>query len=268
MDRLPRRLRTRRALTQCRQLSVVSTAGGTPRLLARDAIPQGPPYRGSAVSTPSSRRVVARRGPALVSIDIASGDAVVLARGDFLGWSIAPTGDKVVYSLARTLRTGDLYVVRVMGGTAKRVARNASFPVWGRDTIAFARERWLSGGSRYSVWSVKPDGRDPRRLTKGVPPGHGYVPLAWSTDGRRLLAANETEVDAPPVAIDPATGATRRVASAPFSIALDLSSNGRWILVQASSDDNTANARIEKLPYGGGRRAVIARRAVEGSWNL
>src|SRR5436305_8540749 len=72
----------------CTKLYVVSTGGGSPRLLGRA---EGPAW------APDSSRVVARSGRQLVSVGVDSGEKVVLDRGAFFGWTISPNGRKVAY---------------------------------------------------------------------------------------------------------------------------------------------------------------------------
>jgi hypothetical protein len=94
--------------------------------------------------------------------------------------------------------------------------------------------------------------------------------VAWSQNGTKLLAANRGESTATPVAVDPANGRTRPIGrySGLRAVVGGLSRDGRWVLVAAARGDSTADERVERIAYAGGRPRVIARNAAEPSWNF
>jgi Tol biopolymer transport system component len=258
----------------CPDLYVVGTSGGKPRLLARRAAAEG-----AVVWSPDSARLAALRSVsderrALITVAVASGDAVVLARGDatgFAGWSFSPSGNEIAYSLG-----ADLYVADADGGSARRLTRDGTsgFPVWGRDGIAFARFVPYRGWGRHEIWRIDADGTGRRTITGPVPRGllgqgiEGLIPVAWSADGTRLLAALLNEFGGVPYSVNPSTGAIRRVGDYSFHAWPDgLSRDGRFVLVEDGGVELDDFQRIEVVRYGGGRIRVLARRAGAASWN-
>lgn len=258
----------------CPDLYVVGTSGGEPRLLARQAAAEGP-----VVWSPDSARLAALRSVdderrELVTIDVGSGDTVVLARGDatdFTGWSFSPSGDEIAYGLR-----ADIYVAAAGGGSARRLTRDGSsgFPVWGRRGIAFARFVPYRGWGRHEIWRIDADGTDRRTITGRVPDRllgqgiEGLIPVAWSGDGARLLAALLNEFGGVPYTVNPRTGAIRRVGDYSFHAWPDgLSRDGRFVLVEDRGVEIDVRSHIEVVRYEGGRVRVLARRAGAASWN-
>lgn len=120
---------------------------------------------------------------------------------------------------------------------------------------------------------MRPDGSDRRLLTKtprsllgsGIT---GLVPVAYSADGRALLAALTNEMGGVPFAVDPRSGSVRRIGDLDYGAWPDgLSRDGRSALVSSSDVSLTERTRIEVVPYAGGSGRVFARRAGDPSWN-
>jgi Tol biopolymer transport system component len=111
-------------------------------------------------------------------------------RPDLFGrasWS--PDGKRLVFAtdagFARS--TGPLYIVDADGSHphALQGTSPAFAPVWSSDgeTIVFARRvSFGPEGLTSALWSVRPDGKDPRQLVKAVQ-GQIDVPSSWSPDG-------------------------------------------------------------------------------------
>jgi hypothetical protein len=132
----------------------------------------------------------------------------------------------------------------------------------------------LRGWGRHEIWRINPDGTGRRTVTGRLPARllgqgiTGLVPVAWSFDGRRLLAGLQSEFGAVPFAVEPRSGTVRLIGTFDYDASPEgISRDGRTVLVSYggfASDDDT---RLEIVPYSGGRGRVIARRAGEASWN-
>ena len=259
-------------------LMLVATSGGQPRLLMRAV--------GLAVWSPDSTRLAVLqflddRRRALLSITVETGERTTVARGSLSDWSFSPAGDEIAYVRADPAGSGpflgdsDVYIVDLDGGNERRVTHggDSAFAVWGPREIAYARLVPYRGWGAHEIWLVRPDGSGRRLLTKtsrsllgsGIV---GLVPVAWSADGRALLAALASESGGVPFAVDPRSGSVRRVGDLDHSAwPAGLSRDGRSVLVSYGGVDVTDRTRIEVLPYAGGRGRVLARRAGSPSWN-
>jgi hypothetical protein len=261
----------------CTTLFVASTAGGAPRELARAEEP---------VWSPDSARVVARSGDRLVSIEVDTGRRTVLARGAFFGWSIEPSGTRVAYGRGPStdpLRGMDLFIVPVEGGTPRRLTRDghSGYPVWGPQTIAFTRFHRTGrapGWPAYDLWTVGPDGGGARLVVRGTTVGDRYelsevlgtFPVAWSADGRRLLASHQTEQASTPLALDPRTGQTRPLwrRRARDVLPAGLSADGATVLLEIVPVNPEAQPDVATVPWVRPARAtVLIPDASEPSWN-
>jgi Tol biopolymer transport system component len=130
----------------------------------------------------------------------------------------------------------DLLLVSTAGGRPRLLAQVAMRPVWSPDSKRIVVLRDLDDRRRallsiavetgesttvarwgaHEIWGVRPDGGGRRLLTKtprrllgqGIV---GLVPVAWSADGRVLLAGLANEFGLVPFAVDPQTGSVRRI---------------------------------------------------------
>jgi Tol biopolymer transport system component len=105
--------------------------------------------------------------------------------GSDLDPNTAPSGDRIVFSSART---GDRHVwsVRPDGTDARSLTTGSSTndrPVYSPDggRIAFISDR----GGRRAIWLMDTDGGAPRKLVDASPTGG----LSWSRDGRQIIWA-------------------------------------------------------------------------------
>jgi hypothetical protein len=114
------------------------------------------------------------------------------------------------------------------------------------------------------------DGANPRPLVD-VPAGEfgSLVPFAYSDSGTRLLGSSPTFVSDVPSAIDPATGAVRRLVRGgrtDHSLTMGLTASGSAVLAILRGED-VANGRLVALDYATGRvLRTYARRASDASW--
>jgi Tol biopolymer transport system component len=273
---------------------VVSTSGGKPRLLSTrrldEAITWSPTSeRIGSISAFGGREY--QQGDAedeLVSIDVASGEEVTLARAaQFFGWSFSPGGERVVF--ARVGRTADgyfsddvdLFVTAVDEGETSRITEtgDSSYPVWGPKSIAFAKYNLFENdGGLSEIWQIQPDGTGRTTITQPrrkrlVGEGHGGLfPIDWSEDGSALLAGLVGNRGSEPIAVDPETGAARELGrfGRPWGAdTIALSRDGRSVLIQ---DGSFADVPPEKMtvlivPYRGGNPTLVARGVRAPSWN-
>jgi hypothetical protein len=155
----------------------------------------------------------------------------------------------------------------------------SDFPVWGTDGIAFNRQvrrgrfphnAWGAD----EIWRIDPDGGGGRRIAR--PPARslgsgitGLAPVAWSRDGRRIVAALLNEFGGPPYAVNTRTGAVRRIGSYGYAAwPFGLSRDGRRVLVEDRKYERLDRSqRVEIVPYAGGAPVVVARFAGSPTWN-
>ena len=102
------------------------------------------------------------------------------------GVDISPDGGLIVYDRYNA-KTGhyDAYLVPSIGGRTKRIVENCLSARWRRDG---RRIGYISGSlERSDIWSVKPDGSDPRREVLDTSKGSGRIDFDWSPDGHSIV---------------------------------------------------------------------------------
>src|SRR5262245_10999051 len=106
--------------------------------------------------------------------------------GTWMSLDVSPDGQTIVFDLL-----GDIYTLPIAGGEAKRIVGSMSFeaqPKFSPDgkLIVFTSDR--SGAEQ--LWGCKPDGGDPKPITKGRGPGMLYfLSPSWTPDGNYILAS-------------------------------------------------------------------------------
>jgi hypothetical protein len=254
-------------------LLLIATSGGRPRLLVRGA--------GQPVWSPDSKRVAVLQRlvegrKALLSIAIETGKSTTVDRGSISDVSFSARGDEVAYARGVVFGNVDIFIAEVDGRGKRRVTDNgaSAYPVWGPREIAFARIVPYRGWGAHEIWLVRPDGGGRRLLTKTPRPllGQGIVglvPVAWSADGRSLLAALANEFGGIPYAVNPQTGSVRRIGNYSYHAWPEgLSRDGRFVLVAETGYDGVPDpSRLEVVRYAGGAGRVIVRHVGDGSWN-
>lgn len=266
------------------RLLVIPAAGGEPRALLRNW--SAGAFFGVFAWSPDSTTIATTVGPeigrqTLVLVDVATGATRRIATGYFYGAGFSPDGTQLVYGRKTSDRLwgrSDVWVVPVAGGEPRRLTTHghALYPVWGPTQIAYTRWSRPTGrhrhddGPKYHLWLMAPDGSGQRRLTRGRIPWllTGLVPVAWSADGTRLLAQFGGQDTSYPVAVDPATGAQRRIGPrrADAIGVAGLSSDGTTVLAYDGLFDEPRRSNVIAIPYDGTRATVLARRAALPAW--
>lgn len=209
----------------------------------------------------------------LVVIDAATGTETTLGTGYFHSRvSFSPDSGRLAYvqnAAASSSRGGALKVVDLATGATTTLRRRAAAPVWGPRAIAFSIVK--SRGRQYPAYDVavmKPDGSGFRRLTRFRPNflQTGLSPVAWSANGRRLLAALGGQDTFMAYAVNPRRGGARRIEA--FVTPSALSRDGRFVI----GGDNTegsdpVRSNVVRVPWNGGKARVLLRRSGSPSFN-
>jgi len=252
--------------SQAQHTYVIPSAGGRPRLVARNARP--------GRWSPTSRYLTAvDQGRALYVTDIATRRRVTIDRGaNILGVSFSPTGKDIVWG-RQPVRGGvygdaDVFRARLDGSQRIRLTRGGknSSPVWGPRQIAFARAR-SSGDKHYPVyelWTMRPSGKGLKRVTRT-----SHAPVEWSGDGRRLLTSTYSKSGSVLSVIDMETGAIRRpVIRGQFVIPLSLSKDGRSVLTWSLSPVRKPEGDLVRVDWNARRTTLVRNAGQFADWNL
>jgi Tol biopolymer transport system component len=166
----------------------------------------------------------------------------------------------------------DIYVVGADGSSAHAITHDGRslYPVWGPTRIAYTHERLRRADAPvYQLRVMRPDGSGVRRLTHLRIPRllSGLTATAWSADGSRLLAeyggqdtSEAWTVDVPSGRAHDLTGRFDGV------IGVDLSADGRTVLVQRGYFDDPKRQSVATIPFRGGRSTVLVRHGSAPSW--
>jgi hypothetical protein len=145
-------------------------------------------------------------------------------------------------------------------------------PAWGPTGIAFATLKPRGRNYTFNVAVVGPDGSGLRRLTRFRPNAQlfGPTPVAWSSDGKRLLAGMQgldawTQREA--YAVNAVHGGLRLIAHrvSPSALSLD----GRYVIGQTGDAESTglAGSNVVRVPWAGGKKRILLRQAVGASYS-
>jgi dipeptidyl aminopeptidase/acylaminoacyl peptidase len=267
------------------RLYTISPDGGDPRLVGR----------GQFVYEwfPDSRHLLTVEAT-LDKVDSESGKRTVLARParEVQGWSIAPDGHAVVFAVSAEEgrrsdceRRVDLLVVDAGGDEEARRLTNDGLnndPVWGGDTIAFAREEARRpkciGNPSSGIWTIRPDGSELRPIVAASPRRfswngyYGLMPFGWVAGRPIFLAGVRTEWGRELTLIDTRRGWMRAVDLDPrprFGAPLyvdQLSRDGRYVLAHGCGAEYPCTISIYSVVE---RRArdLITGRVGSPHWN-
>lgn len=256
------------------RLCVTSPGDGDCDILVANADP--------ALWSPDGRYLLATQGTKrLILINVRERTLRTVAKGELSGFSFSPNSDKVVYSLrdqpktSRFMEVGyNLFVTSTAGSKTSRLTDDGISigPVWGRRGIAFSRmaRRSHSNWPHYELWLMRADGGGDRRIDFGQQtelPNFGLISVAWSADGNRLLTRMEEHENSEPYAVDLTRKRVWRIARGSFIDILDISSDGRSVLVVRNGFDWTPPPQVEIVPFAGGKPRIIAKNAWSPSWN-
>lgn len=232
-----------------------------------------------AVDVQSTKLKNAAKLSGLAIVDITTGTAKMIARGQIFGASFAPNGsDEVVYGRAakQTLTAPvNLYRSNADGSGTVALTRDGRslFPLWGPTAIAYDRERLRREDAPvYQIWLRSTSGAT-RRLTnvRVRTLVSGLTPLAFSADGSRLLAQFVGQDTSEAWTVSVPSGRARRLAprSPRFPLqAAGISSDGSTVLVNEGGVDGPASeGRVATLPFAGGRSTVLVAHGSQASWN-
>jgi WD40-like Beta Propeller Repeat len=212
-------------------------------------------------------------------IDAATAATTTLATGFFeTQVSFSPDSTRLAYVQLPTSRShfSSRSKLRVIDLTTHAIttARGSAVasPAWGPDAIAFAVLKPRGRNYTFNVAVVQADGSGFRRLTNFRPDAQlfGPTPVAWSADGKRLLAGmqgRDAWTARESYAVDPIRGGVRLIAHGVSPSAL--SRNGRYVIGQTGDAETTglAGSNVVRVPWGGGKKRVLLRQAVEASFN-
>ncbi|MGH2948512.1 MAG: hypothetical protein ACRDPC_20015, partial [Solirubrobacteraceae bacterium] len=201
------------------------------------------------------------------------------ATGHIKGFSFSPDSRSVVYATSGRNDAfdapSDLYTIEFDAGPRRRVTRDRKSlnPLWGPDGIIHDRQRVREDDApSYNLFEVQPDGGSLRRITSLRIPSlvSGLVPVELSADGRRLLAEFTGQDTRVAFRVNPRTGRARAL-DRDFEngfVGFDLSADGRTVLGHTGGPDPGGRHNVVTMPYRGGDRTVLVRRAAFPDWSL
>jgi hypothetical protein len=259
------------------RLELFASSGGAPMHVL--AIQCGPVYWSPDSTKLACVEINDTGGPGrLLLIDAASGATTTLATGFFdRQVSFSPDSRQLAYA-KRTRNTyrmsGKLNVIDLATRPITTVrATRAGAPVWGPTAIAFSIVKPGARHDNLDVAVIQPDGSGYRRLTRFRMTRDlwGLYPVAWSADGKRLLAGLwglDAWVHLEAYAVDPIRGGSRLIAHRLSAAAL--SRDGRYVIGQTGDAESTgiAGSNIVRMPWArGGKKGVLLRHLIEPSFN-
>jgi TolB protein len=177
----------------------VAADGGIPRRLTRDGRDWEPMW------SPDGRRIAFARYPdgvmgvnAHLYVVPSDGGAAVristveCGRSREPAWS--PDGRWIAFS-GRVDTGSDIYVVSADGKKERRLPTGPGddgFPRWSPDgsRIVYTGYHRTDTDARADIWTIRPDGADPRQLTRD---GRSWAP-DWSPDGRAIAYNREGHI--------------------------------------------------------------------------
>jgi Tol biopolymer transport system component len=261
------------------RLALVSAAGGRVRVLLHNW--NDPATLGWS---PDSRTIAAATGTSgsrrLVTVDVRSGTVLrTIASGFHLeGVQFSPDGTRLVYTRVQNARgSSDIFVAPVRGGAPVPLTsdHHSAWALWGQHWIVFSRSRNPPQGDRIrklDLYLMKPSGAALHRLTQTQPGPSlaGLRAIAWSANGRRLLAEMVGNDVVFAETVDPTTGAVRPVGTpAQGLIGYALSRDGAAILA-TNGGPMPKDSDVLSVPYtytGGKSYHVLVRHAADPDWN-
>jgi hypothetical protein len=212
-------------------------------------------------------------------LDTRSAKLSVIVHGQLFGASFAPNGsDEVVYGLAHSQSLAarvNIYRAKPDGSHMVALTRGGRslFPLWGPGVIAYDRERLRRQDAPvYQLWLRSPKGKT-RRLThvRVRTLVSGLVPVAFSGDGRKLLAQFVGQDTSEAWTVRVSSGRAHRLTPKGARLPLQaagISNDGSTLLVNEGGVDGPASeGRVATLPFAGGRSTVLVAHGSQASWD-
>jgi Tol biopolymer transport system component len=229
----------------------VSTSGGRPNVVRRATA-----RIASIAWSPDSTKLVSVDNEHVAVTDVDERTSTVIAdlsAGSALSETatFSPDGSKVAYDYYHQ----GLAEVHDLATHSTRRAAEGGWPLWGTGGLAFR------GGplQQQDIWLVTASGEKPTRLTRTKA---GLTPLAWSTDGRRLVAGSLC-VRNGAWAVDVPSGGARAITRLCHLLPMGLSRDGSTILACSQERGGT----LETVPFEGGEPHDLLEGACYASWN-
>jgi hypothetical protein len=244
------------------KLHLVATRGGRARVIARRVY--SPQLRALAFAwSPDSRYVAlpSRAGIGAAIVDVRRGTQVRVRFDCPAGDAAFSPGSRRVVVANGCTRDSALGIAHVDGSHKRTVARNGLAPAWGAGGLAYTKMFRGCAGCEPNgtlVLAARP-GAPPRALLKHQDPI--VLPIGWSADGRRLLAAHytgRTRTEAQPVLISPKSGQTRKLAPAMSEIAM-IARDGSAVL-------GVLDGNVVSVAASDGEPTLLATGAASPSW--
>lgn len=236
--------------------------------------------------SPDSATVAAVTGPEigkqrLVTIDVASGKQVTIAKGYFNGVSFDPTGARLAYGKATSENfppKSDVFAADLSTGKSVALTKDhrSTAPLWGPgETIVFAKLLGAKSrryGPKNELYLMNGSGTQVRRLThtKVAPLVFGLSPTEWSQDGMRLLTEFGGQDTSYAVVVNPKSGKERtltREREIGF-VGAAISRDGSTVLGSVGEFEGNARGRkVLTIPYAGGKPKLLVANASEPDWS-
>jgi hypothetical protein len=234
--------------------------------------------------SPDSTKVAAITGgptgkKTLLVIDVKSLKREKVATGYFNGASFSPESDELVYGVSQTENALKSDIFRyALGGaapTALTKGRVSAYPLWGpKEQIVFSRFKGTT--KRFEVpagqlFTKDPEGQRISQLshTKLGPLSLGLIPIAWSSNGARLLTEFAGEDQGYAVALSTVTGAEKKLTknSQTGLQGAGLSPDGSTVLGTVGLGFGASQQpKVVTVPWGGGHEKVLVPGGYEPSW--
>ena len=193
--------------------------------------------------------VLQESGEALMMRQIATGTTTVLvasAAVSYFGLAVSPDAEYVYYAIAADAAAstpGVLYRVPFLGGASTKVAQDVfGPPAVSPDGTRVAFLRWKLTDLTTSITIVNVEGRTETALSPRAPVDGWSGPLAWSPDGRTIVASAQSRPGTRAggaqglFAVTVASGATEQVGATTWGGIDDISWAGRGALVLSAAD--------------------------------
>jgi hypothetical protein len=237
-----------------------------------------PDSRYVAVSLMSTAVSNIAKQSGLAVIDTQTGTVTTIMHGAISGASFAPDGsDRLVFARAPSLAVNaqtNIYLSQPNGAAISQLSHDGRSlnPVWGPSYIAYDRERLRRNDAPvYQIWLLAPSGGRARRLTNVHVRSLvvGLVPLAFSSDGSRLLAEYGGQDTSEAWAVRVPSGRAKRLTVRGQSVVgAGLSRDGSTVLIDEQGFEGPpSSGRVARMPFAGGRPSVLVAHGSQGSWN-